>query len=58
MSILLNNPVAMETNALGLSQKKFGTMNISGDYTAMARSLGAYAERSDSRVRGSPFTVS
>ncbi|MDI9914215.1 thiamine pyrophosphate-requiring protein [Rhodococcus sp. IEGM 1379] len=48
LSILLNNSyMAMETNAMGLSQKKFGTMNISGDYTAMARSLGVYAERID-----------
>ncbi|GAA4482071.1 thiamine pyrophosphate-requiring protein [Rhodococcus olei] len=46
LSILFNNSyMAMETNAMGLSQRTFGTMNISGDYTAMARSLGAYAER-------------
>ena len=46
LSILFNNSyMAMETNAMGLSQKKFGTMEISGDYTAMAQSLGLYAEK-------------
>ena len=46
LSILFNNShMAMETNAMGLSQRKFGTMEISGDYTAMAQSLGLYAEK-------------
>lgn len=46
LSIVFNNSyMAMETNAMGLSQRMFGTMNISGDYAAMARALGAYAER-------------
>ncbi|WP_182358850.1 thiamine pyrophosphate-requiring protein [Tomitella gaofuii] len=46
LSILLNNAhMAMEANAMGLSQREYGTMDISGDYTALARSLGLYAER-------------
>lgn len=46
LSILFNNSyMAMETNAMGLSQREFNTMDISGDYTAMAKSLGVYAER-------------
>lgn len=46
LSILFNNSyMAMETNAMGLSQRKFGTMEISGDYTAMAQALGLYAEQ-------------
>lgn len=46
LSILFNNSyMAMETNAMGLSQSKFGTMEISGDYTALAQALGVYAER-------------
>ncbi|WP_277345804.1 thiamine pyrophosphate-requiring protein [Nocardioides sp. JQ2195] len=46
LSILFNNSyMAMETNAMGLSQSKYQTMEISGDYTAMAKSLGLYAEK-------------
>lgn len=46
LSILFNNSyMAMETNAMGLSQRKYNTMEISGDYTAMAKSLGLYAEK-------------
>ncbi|NKY33205.1 thiamine pyrophosphate-requiring protein [Nocardia speluncae] len=46
LSILFNNSyMAMETNAMGLSQSKYHTMEISGDYTAMAQALGLYAEK-------------
>lgn len=46
LSILFNNShMAMETNAMGLSHRKYQTMDISGDYTAMAQALGVYAEK-------------
>ncbi len=46
LSILFNNShMAMETNAMGLSHRKYQTMDISGDYTAMAQALGLYAEK-------------
>lgn len=46
MSILFNNShMAMETPSMGLSHRKYGTMNISGDYAAVAKSLGGYGER-------------
>lgn len=46
LSILFNNfHMAMEAPAMGLSQRKYGTMEISGDYAAMARALGGYGER-------------
>lgn len=46
MSVLFNNfHMAMETPAMGLSHRKFGTMDISGDYAAMARAFGGYGER-------------
>ena len=41
LSILFNNShMAMETNAMGLSHRKYQTMDISGDYTAMAAAAG------------------
>lgn len=46
LSILFNNAhMAMEANGMALSQRTYNTMDISGDYAAMARSLGLYAER-------------
>lgn len=46
LSILFNNfHMAMGTTAMGLSQRKFGAMDISGDYASMARVLGLYSER-------------
>lgn len=46
LSILFNNSyMAMETNAMSLSQSKYQSMEISGDYTAMAQALGLYAEK-------------
>jgi thiamine pyrophosphate-dependent acetolactate synthase large subunit-like protein len=46
LSILFNNfCMAMETPVMGVSQRKYGTTNISGDYAAMARAFGGYGER-------------
>jgi thiamine pyrophosphate-dependent acetolactate synthase large subunit-like protein len=46
LSILLNNSsMAMETHIMQRSHSKYGTINISGDYAAMARAFGGYAER-------------
>jgi acetolactate synthase-1/2/3 large subunit len=46
LSILFNNfCMAMETPVMGISQRKYGTTNISGDYAAMARAFGGYGER-------------
>jgi acetolactate synthase-1/2/3 large subunit len=46
LSILFNNfCMAMETPVMGLSGRKYGTTEISGDYAAMARAFGGYGER-------------
>jgi thiamine pyrophosphate-dependent acetolactate synthase large subunit-like protein len=46
LSILFNNfSMAMETHIMKRSQSKFGTIEISGDYAAMARAFGGYGER-------------
>ncbi|GIH68089.1 thiamine pyrophosphate-requiring protein [Sphaerimonospora thailandensis] len=46
LSIVFNNfTMAMESHVMGLSQRKYGTMDISGDYAAMARAFGGYGER-------------
>jgi acetolactate synthase-1/2/3 large subunit len=46
LSILFNNfCMAMETPVMGVSQRKYGTTDISGDYAAMARAFGGYGER-------------
>ncbi|MQA85109.1 MAG: thiamine pyrophosphate-requiring protein [Streptosporangiales bacterium] len=46
LTILLNNStMACELWAMELSTAKFRTTDITGDYTGLARSLGAYGER-------------
>jgi acetolactate synthase-1/2/3 large subunit len=46
MSILLNNfSMAIEIPIMPISQKKYGSTDISGDYAAMARAFGGYGER-------------
>ncbi|WP_268796889.1 thiamine pyrophosphate-requiring protein [Sphingomonas sp. Root50] len=46
LSILFNNfSMAMETHIMKRSHEKFGTIDISGDYAAMARAFGGYGER-------------
>ena len=46
LSILFNNfSMAMETHIMKASQAKFNTIEISGDYAAMARAFGGYGER-------------
>jgi len=46
MSVLLNNfSMAIEIPIMPISQKKYGSTNISGDYAAMARAFGGYGER-------------
>ena len=46
LSILFNNfCMAMETPVMGVSGRKYGTTEISGDYAAMARAFGGYGER-------------
>ncbi len=46
LSILLNNfSMAMEIPIMPVSTEKFRATDISGDYAAMARALGAYGER-------------
>jgi acetolactate synthase-1/2/3 large subunit len=46
LSILFNNSsMATELPMMQLSTRKYGTTNVGGDYTAIARALGAYAER-------------
>jgi acetolactate synthase-1/2/3 large subunit len=46
MSILLNNfSMAIEIPIMPISQKKYQSTDISGDYAAMARAFGGYGER-------------
>ena len=46
LSILFNNfSMAMETHIMKASQAKFNTIEISGDYAAMAKAFGGYGER-------------
>jgi thiamine pyrophosphate-dependent acetolactate synthase large subunit-like protein len=46
MSILLNNfSMAIEIPIMPISQKKYQSTEISGDYAAMARAFGGYGER-------------
>jgi thiamine pyrophosphate-dependent acetolactate synthase large subunit-like protein len=46
LSILFNNfSMAIEIPIMPVSQAKYGSTNISGDYAAMARAFGAYGER-------------
>jgi acetolactate synthase-1/2/3 large subunit len=46
MSILLNNfSMAIEIPIMPISQKKYNSTDISGDYAAMARAFGGYGER-------------
>jgi acetolactate synthase I/II/III large subunit len=46
LSILLNNSaMAVEFDSLPISRKKYGSTDISGDYAAFAKSMGAYGER-------------
>jgi thiamine pyrophosphate-dependent acetolactate synthase large subunit-like protein len=46
LSILFNNfSMAMETHVMKLSQQKYGTTDVSGDYAAIARAFGGYGER-------------
>jgi acetolactate synthase-1/2/3 large subunit len=46
LSVLFNNSsMATELPMMQLSTGKYGTTNVGGDYTAIARALGAYAER-------------
>jgi acetolactate synthase I/II/III large subunit len=43
--VLNNNFMAAETHAMEASHKRFGTMNILGNYADLARSLGGWSER-------------
>jgi thiamine pyrophosphate-dependent acetolactate synthase large subunit-like protein len=46
LSILLNNfSMAMELPVMPISTERYRATDISGDYAAMARALGAYGER-------------
>jgi acetolactate synthase-1/2/3 large subunit len=46
LSILLNNSaMAVEFDSLPISRKKYGSTDISGNYAAFAKSMGAYGER-------------
>ena len=46
MSILFNNfSMAMEFKAMALSKEKYGSTDISGNYSEFAKALGAYSER-------------
>ena len=46
MSMLLNNfSMAIEIPIMPISQKKYKSTDISGDYAAMARAFGGYGER-------------
>jgi len=46
LSILLNNSaMAIELDIMPVATERYRATNISGDYTAFARSLGAYGER-------------
>jgi len=46
LSILFNNQtLATEHVGLKVATEKYGATNVTGDYTAFARSLGAWAER-------------
>ena len=46
MSVLLNNfSMAIEIPIMPISQKKYKSTEISGDYAAMARAFGGYGER-------------
>jgi thiamine pyrophosphate-dependent acetolactate synthase large subunit-like protein len=46
MSVLLNNfSMAIEIPIMPISQKKYGSTDISGDYAAMARAFGGHGER-------------
>jgi acetolactate synthase-1/2/3 large subunit len=46
LSVLFNNfGMATELPMMQASTEKFGTTRVGGDYTAIARALGAYAER-------------
>jgi len=46
MSILFNNfAMAMEFDAMDYSRKKYGSTDISGNYSEMAKAFGGYSER-------------
>jgi acetolactate synthase-1/2/3 large subunit len=46
LSILLNNfSMAIEIPIMPISQKKYKSTDISGDYSAMAKAFGGYGER-------------
>jgi thiamine pyrophosphate-dependent acetolactate synthase large subunit-like protein len=46
LSILLNNAsMAMELNVMPTATEKYRSTDITGDYSALARSLGCYGER-------------
>jgi acetolactate synthase-1/2/3 large subunit len=46
LSILLNNfSMAIEIPIMPISQKKYKSTDISGDYAAMAKAFGGYGER-------------
>jgi acetolactate synthase-1/2/3 large subunit len=46
MSILFNNfGMAMEFKAMALSKEKYGSTDISGNYSEFAKALGGYSER-------------
>ena len=46
MSVLFNNfSMAIEIPIMPISQQKYGSTDISGDYAAMARAFGGYGER-------------
>ena len=46
LSILLNNfSMAIEIPVMPVSQEKYGSTNISGNYSEMAKAFGGYGER-------------
>jgi acetolactate synthase-1/2/3 large subunit len=46
MSVLLNNfSMAMEIPAMRISDEKYDTTDISGNYAEFAKALGGYGER-------------
>ena len=48
LTVVLNNStMAIETSHMALSHERYATRDIGGDYAAMGRAMGGYAERID-----------
>jgi len=45
--VLNNNFMAAETHSMHASHERYGTMNILGNYSEIAKSLGGWSERID-----------